>query len=262
MKRNITTLVLILIAYSFSFAQSIKSAKPLEDPKEILKDEMALLSYGQNYLKLSEDYVALNENSRTISREAFLKFLSTGGYLPLRLVATANGPVCYRLYKLNTPFNRDISSTLRQWGESYYKYFRMEGSKVPDFNFTDLNGKVYNKETMTGKILVLKCWYLSCQVCREEIPSLNALVDQYKRRKDILFLSLAFDKRKDLKKFIEKNKFNYATVASKKDYLMKELAISEYPTHLIVKNGLIVKVVQSSDELIVALNKEASQKQL
>ncbi len=258
MKKSITTLFLIFIAYSFSYAQSIKPAKPLEEPEEILKDEMALLSYGQNYLRLSEDYVPLDENSRTISREAFLKLLSTGGYLPLRLVATANVPVCYRLYKPNTPFNRDMASTLRQWGESYYKYFRMEGSKVPNFNFIDLNGKVYNKETMTGKTLVLKCWFLNCQVCREEIPSLNALVDRYKRRKDILFLSLAFDEKKDLKKFIEKNKFNYATVPNKKDYLMKELAISEYPTHLIVKDGLILKVLTSSDELIVALNKEAS----
>ena len=69
------------------------------------------------------------------------------------------------------------------------------------FNFTDLNGKVYNSETTKGKVVVLNCWFIHCQAYNEEMPELNKIVQQTRNRKDIVFLGLAFDYTDSLKNF-------------------------------------------------------------
>lgn len=59
-----------------------------------------------------------------------------------------------------------------------------------------------------------------------------------------MFVSLAFDKKKDLKKFLAKKAFDYAVVANQKDYLIKDLEVTSFPTHIVInKKGLVVKVV-------------------
>lgn len=85
---------------------------------------------------------------------------------------------------------------LKYKAEREYKNYQMEGKELPDFNFTDLDGTVYDKETTAGKIVVLKCWFIGCVPCVEEMPALNKLVNQYRNQKDIVFVSLAFDKKR------------------------------------------------------------------
>jgi hypothetical protein len=52
-------------------------------------------------------------------------------------------------------------------------HFKMEGTPIPGFNFTDLNDKVYNQSTTRGKIVILKCWFIHCVACLKEFPELN-----------------------------------------------------------------------------------------
>ncbi|WPU92847.1 TlpA disulfide reductase family protein [Mucilaginibacter sabulilitoris] len=225
------------------------------EPAQILKNTMSLLYYNQDFLMLSEDFIGYDTNGHRLNKRTFLKLFATGNYLPVRLQSPKLA--LYKLYKVKGPVLNNVKGTLKGWGELDYQHFQMEGRRLPDFNFTDLNGKDYNQQTCLGKTLVLKCWFLSCQACREEIPDLNRLVQQYRNRKDILFVSLVFDQKKDVNKFFEKTRFDYATVPDKKNYLTKKLDINLYPTHLIVnKSGIITKVVNTADELIVALNKE------
>jgi thiol-disulfide isomerase/thioredoxin len=63
--------------------------------------------------------------------------------------------------------------------------------KFPDFSFKDLNGNLITNESMKGKIVVIKCWYIHCAACIKEFPEVNNLVRKYKDRKDIIFISLA-----------------------------------------------------------------------
>lgn len=137
-----------------------------------------------------------------------------------------------------------------------YKNYKMEGKELPGFNFTDLDGTVYDKETTAGKIVVLKCWFIGCVPCVEEMPALNKLVNQYKNQRDIVFVSLAFDKKADLKKFLAKKTFDYAVVANQKDYLIKDAEVTSFPTHIVInKKGVVVKVVSSYEEMESALKK-------
>jgi thiol-disulfide isomerase/thioredoxin len=54
--------------------------------------------------------------------------------------------------------------------------------QIPDFSFKDLNGN-YKYESMKGKIVVIKCWYIHCAACIKEFPEVNNLVRKYKDRK-------------------------------------------------------------------------------
>lgn len=211
----------LYLSVASSYCQSIDPGPPILKPADILKTTMSLLYYNQDYLELSEDFIGYDTNGRRIDKGEFFKFFATGNYLPVRL-KSAKGLALYKLYRVNRPALDKVQGTLKGWGELEYQHYQMEGRRLPDFHFIDLNGKVYNKRSCEGKILVLKCWFLSCQACREEIPDLNRLVEQYKKRKDVLFVSLAFDQKKEIEKFLTTTPFEYATVPDKENYLKKK----------------------------------------
>lgn len=127
------------------------------------------------------------------------------------------------------------------------------------FNFVDLEGKIYSTNTTKGKIFVLKCWYIGCTACVKEMPALNKLENQYKHRKDLVFVSLAFDKKDALTAFLKKRTFIYPVVPDQEDFITNALKIHMYPTHFIFnKQGFIAKVVNDEKDLATALKKEAS----
>ena len=131
----------------------------------------------------------------------------------------------------------------------------MEGKRLPEYNFIDLNGISYNREDTKGKLLVLKCWFITCKVCVEEFPELNKLVDKYKKE-NISFVSLAFDEKDKLVEFLKTKTFKYPTIPLQKDYMAKKLKINQYPTHLIVdSNGVIIKMVNNVKTLSYELDR-------
>lgn len=205
---------------------------------------------------MAQDFIGVDADSKRIDKSAFLNHLATGNYVPFKARLQDNLPV-YQLYKLNKA-DQDIQNTIKQSALNEMSHYRWEGKDLPDYDFTDLNGKVYNKSTTKGKILVLKCWFIRCVACVKEFPELNKLVDEYKDRNDIQFISLATDSRQDLLSFLHKNEFKYAVVPGKEEYMSEQLSVTAYPTHILIdKNGKIVKVVNAVTDLIPFLKKEA-----
>ncbi|MGZ3872277.1 MAG: TlpA family protein disulfide reductase [Mucilaginibacter sp.] len=256
--KNVFYAISLFCIVTTAYSQGPALGKPVVEPAKILKDGMSLLYYNRDYLKTTEDFIAFDGNSHVISKDRFFRLFATGDYLPLRLSSTT-GKNYYRLYKLGPKINDDTRTTLRSFGKIGYDYYKMEGKKFPGLNYTDINGKVYNTENTKGKIVVIKCWFLACQACNEEIPELNRLVASYANRKDIVFISLAFDPKAKLQAFTKKTVFKYALVPVKESYMVKELGVNFYPTHFLLnKQGFIVKVVGEAGELITALNKEAA----
>ena len=239
-----------------SFDTTKTQENPNADPDIVLKDAGTWYNYNARNIKLAENYTPLDTSSKVISRETFLQFLGTGEYVAFRLT-TVDSSLKYKLYKLAPDVDKGITALAKQFGKDQYKWYEMEGKEIPDFNFTDLNGKVYNRETTKGKIVILKCWFIHCQACVEEMPALNAIVKQYQNRNDVLFISLAFDSKAELKGFLAKTKFNYAVVPISEQYFEEKLKIYTFPTHLILsKKGVISKVMDNADEMILALEME------
>lgn len=90
------------------------------------------------------------------------------------------------------------------------------------------------------------------------MPELNSLVEKYKTRTDIVFISLADDNSQKLSNFLTKKKFNYPVVSNQALFIKNTLRVSVFPTHIIInKKGKISKEVTSFKELAIALQKEA-----
>jgi peroxiredoxin len=256
--KNYFAFFLLLSALTVtSCTQKPEYGNPVVQPNAILKDMIAFLTYQERNVRLSEDFTALGMDSEIITKVSFLTLLSSGEYLPVRLISK-DSLSYYQLYKLDATANADIRLTLKSWGSRELSLFKFEGTTLPDFNFVDLEGNVFTKETTKGKILVLKCWYIGCQACVKEMPALNDMVNQYKDRKDIQFVSLAFDTKDELTAFLKKRPFMYSVVPDQKSFMRDVLNLHMYPTHFIVnKQGLINKVVNDGKALAAALKKEA-----
>ena len=275
MKINIRILILATLIFTLSCNNSsqqtlkktkieIKSrndnTKPEEisydtKPEDVLKDFTKWYNYDYYNIHLAQDFVALDTNSTVLNKAPFLNKLLTGNFLALKIALKYSIPT-YKLFKLNSKHS-DIAATIMQSASSEISNYKMEGKKLPDFNFTDLNGTVYNRANTKGKILILKCWFIHCKVCVQEFPELNQLVNEYKRNKNIIFLSLASDNKNDLFNFLKKKQFDYAVIPNlEMKYMEQYLGANQYPTHLFVdQNGTIQKVVNSADDLIAFLGK-------
>lgn len=223
--------------------------------EDILKDFKTWYDYTYYNIHLAQDFIGLDTDSGEISKAEFLTKLTTGNFVPFKILLRSNVPV-YRLYKLKNN-NLDIQATIRQSALLETSNYKMEGKELPTFNLTDLNGKIYNKATTHKKIIVLKCWFIHCVACVKEFPELNKLVEEYKQNSNVLFVSLAMDSKPDLIAFLNKQPFRYAVIPAMKKYMMEDLGIYEFPTHILInKNGKIVKVVNSVEDMIPFIKRE------
>ena len=221
----------------------------------LTKDFMTWYNYTYYNIRLSQDFIGLDIDSKKIDKATFLNKFLTDNVVAFK-TTILRGQSVYQLFKLNSN-DESIKATIKQIASTEIAHFKMEGVEIPEFDFTDINGKVYNKSSTKGKIVILKCWFIHCVACVKEFPELNQLVEDNRGRNDILFISLALDTKKDLIKFFETKEFKYATVPEMKHYMIKKLNITQYPTHLLIdRNGKIRKVVNRIDELVPFLKNE------
>jgi len=210
-------------------------------------------TYHYNNIILSSSFIAIDDSSKIIGKGEFLKKLTSGDFIPLKLISEDSIPR-YQLFKLDQTSDPDIRSTIKNTSSTEYAHFAMEGKDFPKFSFKDLNGIEYNNENTKGKIVIVKCWFIACHACVAEFPRLNEIVQEYQNRNDILFISLALDSKEKLNQFLSQKTFNYAVVADQEQFINNELRINSYPTHLIIDRiGKIFKVVNRAGEMISAL---------
>jgi len=254
MKKKSVWVAVFFILTCNACSQNAALEIPVVQPRDILKSFADYWDYSNKFLKFSEDFISLDTNSNIIAKDSFFRQLITGKYLPLRLVT---GDVThYRLYSINSHIDDDIYTTIKNTAITAYKHFKMEGKVLPEFECIDMNGKIYNQETIKNKIVVIKCWFIKCKPCLAEVPPLNKLIGKYKSREDIVFISLATDKENELSLFLEKTKFDIGVVANQGRY-MEYLNIDMYPTYIIIdKNSLVSKVVNSYEEMEIVFKKE------
>ncbi|WP_310100089.1 redoxin domain-containing protein [Algoriphagus sp. 4150] len=65
------------------------------------------------------------------------------------------------------------------------------GDKFPEFEFVDLEGNKTDYKDLKDKLIILNTWFVGCKGCKEEEENLKQLTEEFKDRKDIVFLSFA-----------------------------------------------------------------------
>lgn len=216
-------------------------------------DQAKWWRYHKTNIDLSSEFLPLGEDGDSIPKKAFFEALLTGDFIALEKKSNKERDR-YQLFKLTEEADEDISYTISADSYREYKNFGMEGKEFPDFQFTGLDGKTFTKEMLQGKTLAVKTWFIRCKPCIEEMPQLNALVEEYNDRDDVVFLSLSLDSEEELRKFLSEKEFKYNVVPNQKAFIEDTLGFSIYPTHIIVEpSGKIRKVVNTAPEMIAAL---------
>lgn len=255
MKPNLLAFIIALASVWNAAAQ--KPLRPQVDPLTVMKNSTNFLYYYQDHVHLSEDFTAYNQQNKKISKLQFLQALTSAKYLPLHLTS-APGTWAYKLYPFTGHYNKESANITAQFAGYELDHYKCEGKKFPAFKFTDLNGNVYTNANTKGKILVLKSWFIRCQACNLEMPELNTIVDKYQHRKDILFVSIAFDSKASLIKFNKRKGFKYAIASVPETYIEQTLNTNIYPTHWIIsKDGRIVKRTNEPAVMIETLHRLA-----
>ncbi|MEZ7499101.1 TlpA disulfide reductase family protein [Flavobacterium sp. Arc3] len=246
---------LSLVVIFTSCTSQTKLGNPEVNPAEIQRKFMDWWTYQYNEIMLSRDFVALDSNSKEITKEAFLKVLSEGNYIPIRLESDKD-VFYYKLFKIEPTSDTSIKASIAETAFNEIQNYKKEGEPFPEFSFKDLNDNLITNENLKGKIVVVKCWYIHCAACVKEFPDVNQLASKYKDRKDIVFLSLAEDSPEQLKPFLIRKPLSYAVVPNMKTYMNLTLQLNAFSTHFIInKKGFIVKVLSDYKALEVALVK-------
>lgn len=130
---------------------------------------------------------------------------------------------------------------VRQVEEAKKVVKKMKGESFPDFSLTDLDGKVYTKEELEGKIVLFNFWFSRCSPCVQEMPELNELVEEF--GDEVVFLAPTFDPEERVNSFLSKRDFDYTIVPDVKEFCL-ELNVRSYPTHFVInREGTIEKVI-------------------
>lgn len=129
---------------------------------------------------------------------------------------------------------------------------KLESKLIPEFEFKDLNGNIYNNNSLKGKITVLSFWFTASFICSQKIQEINSLSQKIKSDK-VQWISPALDKAPELSRFLKNTDWTTIFVPDQEEFAL-ELGILTYPTHLIInEEGKIYRAIthhQSSVETI------------
>lgn len=231
---------------NFLSAQNVTNQSQIINEKEITSNFITWWTYHKNNINWSSDFIPMDIDTKTISKDSFFVKLITGDYYVIKC-GTRNDSNLYQIRRGDTIIEKDILSTIKNEASIEYNYYKWEGKSLPEFNFKDLSGNVFDSENTKGKIIVLNCWFTHCRPCVAEIPELNSLVKYFKKDKSIIFLAPAFDDKSIIQTFLQSHSFSYTIIPEQENYLRNVLKIYRYPTHIIVDRQGKIKKISTCD---------------
>ncbi len=138
------------------------------------------------------------------------------------------------------------------------------GHASPVFNLPDTSGVLHHLEAFKGKVVYVDLWASWCGPCRQEMPYLKKIYDQYKGNDKLQVVSIAaFDakNRKYRYDIIKKEGMEWLQLEDTNDAFAKAYQASFIPRYIIIdKEGRIVDsdAVRPSEpeKLTAILNRE------
>lgn len=106
----------------------------------------------------------------------------------------------------------------------------LDGSKVGDLNFEDLNGEKFNLENLKGKIIVLNFWFTQCKPCVAEFPGLNKLKQKYINQ-EVEFFAVTWNNKETIDKFLINHKLDFKIVPNG-SIIIDKFKIPHYPYNI------------------------------
>lgn len=146
------------------------------------------------------------------------------------------------------------------WAQDY----RLVGKlPAPQMKLTALDGKIIDTKDLRGKIVVYNLWFVGCPPCREEIPKLNEIVDEF-AGKDVVFIGMSSSSKADIDNYLKKNPFKYQVIPNSAALMLTSFgeAASDgslniaFPMHIVVNRQGVIQVKQSGMKGVEAVRQE------
>jgi len=114
------------------------------------------------------------------------------------------------------------------------------GRQAPDFELTDLGGKVWRLSDLKGKVVLVTFWATWCDSCIEENPSLQKLITSEKDNNNFLVLTLLYnDSAQTAAAYLKRNNFNFNVLIDDRK-TSANYGITGVPeTFIISKKGIV-----------------------
>ena len=116
------------------------------------------------------------------------------------------------------------------------------GDKAPAFQLTSLAGPEVTLDSLKGKVVLLDFWATWCGPCKQIMPVIQKLSEEFKDKGVAIFGVNTWEKKDDAaKKYMESKKYTYGCLLAGED-LAKTYGITGIPTLIIInKDGTIAK---------------------
>jgi len=123
--------------------------------------------------------------------------------------------------------------------------------EAPNFTLKDLNGKeVSLKEFKDKKAVLLVFWATWCVYCRQEIPELIKLKEQYKDKNLEIFGVDIQESSAKVKPFADKNKINYTILLDQTGDTARAYEVQGIPANVLIdKKGKLIYFGGFTEEL-------------
>ena len=179
-----------------------------------------------------------DEQLQKINPADFMKIMMSNEYIPEPYVDEKKAVKAFVLRKA-TDDEKAMMAKMQQgrMGVEQEKS-PLVGTQAVVFDVTDIKGKKYKLSELKGKVVALNFWFVECKPCIMEMPELNELVEEFKG-KEVVFLAIAINNQKQLKKFLKTTDFKYKVISSGQS-VSDSYGIKGFPTNVIIdQNGLI-----------------------
>jgi peroxiredoxin len=122
--------------------------------------------------------------------------------------------------------------------------------KAPDFSLKDLTGKKVGIKQFRGKIIFLNFWATWCGPCKEEMPGLEVLHQQFREKNFVLLtISVDYEGLKPVKEFIDRRHYTFPVLLDPKCETLDLFEVKEIPTTFLIdmKGRMVGKAIGPRD---------------
>ena len=119
-----------------------------------------------------------------------------------------------------------------------------QGQPAPNFTLTDMEGAEVSLDGLRGKVVIVNFWATWCPPCREEMPSMEKLHQQFKDQ-GLVILAVNVEKdRAALKNFLQQHGYSFPVLHDSKSAVQNLYKVFRFPESFIIdRNGQVVQKV-------------------
>jgi thiol-disulfide isomerase/thioredoxin len=141
------------------------------------------------------------------------------------------------------PFKYDVKvGNIYLVNSSSAKIFDYINNVFPQKKMVSINGDSIQIAGNQSKPTLINFWFTHCSGCIKEMPTLNKLHDKYADKMN--FISVTFEDKIQVKKFLRKYDFNFIQICNADKYL-NDLGINTFPMNVFIDKQGFLKNVES-----------------